>query len=89
MKLPSALALAALIAMSSASLDDDQSPLEGRECKHPNYKVHLFSKSPLVIYLEGFLTKEEREHMLEVAYATPGPRSRPSFAFAHAQKSLY
>lgn len=37
-------------------------------CIHPQYKVHLFSKSPLVMYLENFITAEEREHLRKLAY---------------------
>ncbi|PSS03839.1 hypothetical protein BD289DRAFT_99060 [Coniella lustricola] len=31
------------------------------------YRVHLFSKEPLVIYIEGFLSTTEREHLLEIS----------------------
>jgi hypothetical protein len=65
MRLSTSIALAALV-LTAASRE--QAPLDPAECTHPNYRVHLFSKSPLVIYLEGFITKEERSHMLEVAY---------------------
>ncbi|KAI0537697.1 2OG-Fe(II) oxygenase superfamily protein [Xylaria digitata] len=37
----------------------DQSTL----CQHPAYKSHIVSTSPLVIYLEGFLTLEEQAHL--------------------------
>jgi prolyl 4-hydroxylase len=40
---------------------------DGYECAHPSYKVHMFSKSPLVLYLEGFLTGEERLHLQDLA----------------------
>lgn len=29
------------------------------------YKVHLWSAEPLVVYIEGFLSEEERAHLLE------------------------
>jgi prolyl 4-hydroxylase len=38
------------------------------ECVHPNYGVHLFSSSPLVIYLSNFITPEERKHLQETTY---------------------
>jgi prolyl 4-hydroxylase len=33
------------------------------------YRVHIFSREPLVIYVENFLASDEREHLLEVRYA--------------------
>lgn len=35
-------------------------------CRHPAYKSHILSKSPLVIYLSGFLTADERAHLTEI-----------------------
>ncbi|KAI0025078.1 hypothetical protein F4780DRAFT_722123 [Xylariomycetidae sp. FL0641] len=32
-------------------------------CHHPAYQAHIVSQSPLVIYLAGFLTAEERAHL--------------------------
>lgn len=29
------------------------------------YKVHVWSAEPLVVYIEGFLSREERAHLLE------------------------
>lgn len=35
-------------------------------CPEDSYSVHLFSKEPLVIYIENFLTVGERSHLLEI-----------------------
>ncbi|KAF2839529.1 hypothetical protein M501DRAFT_1056887 [Patellaria atrata CBS 101060] len=35
-------------------------------CTHPPYKIHIFSLSPLVIYIVNFLTPEERQHLLSI-----------------------
>lgn len=35
-------------------------------CKHPAYKSHIVSKSPLVIYLEDFITADEQAHLQEI-----------------------
>ncbi len=32
-------------------------------CQHPAYEAHVVSSSPLVVYLAGFLTAAEREHL--------------------------
>ena len=45
-----------------------QIPLSDSNCKHPPYTIHIFSKSPLVIYISNFLTPEERLHLQEISY---------------------
>jgi hypothetical protein len=37
-------------------------------CEEQGYKVHVFSREPLVIYLEGFLSEEERRHVVDIRY---------------------
>ncbi|KAF3770046.1 hypothetical protein M406DRAFT_284568 [Cryphonectria parasitica EP155] len=32
-----------------------------------SYRVHVFSKAPLVIYIESFLSRAERAHLLEIS----------------------
>lgn len=39
--------------------------------ENTGYKVHLFSKEPLVVYIEGFISEEERNHLLEIRYVYP------------------
>lgn len=36
------------------------------DCAPDAYSVHIFSKEPLVLYIENFLTDEERSHLLEI-----------------------
>jgi prolyl 4-hydroxylase len=38
----------------------------GTSCEHSAYKSHIISKSPLVIYLDGFLTSKEAAHLQAV-----------------------
>ena len=40
-------------------------------CRDPPYTVRIFSFFPLVIYIENFLTKAERTHLLDLAYMKP------------------
>lgn len=35
-------------------------------CQHPPYTVSIVSKSPMVLYLHDFITREERLHLQEV-----------------------
>lgn len=55
----------------SESASPKKIDLKGYTCSHPNYKVHIFSQSPLVVYLEDFITPEERSHMHALAYDCP------------------
>ncbi|ORY56841.1 uncharacterized protein BCR38DRAFT_461448 [Pseudomassariella vexata] len=67
----SALAIAATSFAHSHSSDDAQKVLSsGDDCRHPAYKTHILSKSPLVIYLANFLTPEERDHLTEITKDT-------------------
>ncbi|OLN91659.1 Prolyl 4-hydroxylase subunit alpha-3 [Colletotrichum chlorophyti] len=46
--------------------DNDADLLEGYACEHSNYKVHLFSHSPLVVYITDFVTPFERQHLQRI-----------------------
>ncbi|KYK54001.1 2OG-Fe oxygenase superfamily protein [Drechmeria coniospora] len=37
-------------------------------CVHPPYRAHIFSQSPLIVYLENFITPDERVHLQAIAY---------------------
>ena len=37
-------------------------------CRHPPYRVHMVSTSPLVMHISDFLTVEEREHLIRIRY---------------------
>lgn len=40
------------------------------------YRVHILSQAPLVIYIEGFLSGDEADHLVNVRYAPqPSPAS--------------
>ena len=36
------------------------------DCVPDAYAVHILSKAPLVVYIENFLSLDEREHLLEI-----------------------
>lgn len=38
-------------------------------CGTDAYAVHVFSREPLVVYIENFLSQEERAHLLEIRLA--------------------
>ncbi|KAH7320071.1 hypothetical protein B0I35DRAFT_227559 [Stachybotrys elegans] len=68
------VALAALNLAHGSLAQDEQAVLSSGElpddyaCQHPPYKVHLVSKSPLVLYIEDFLTRHERLHLQDLAH---------------------
>lgn len=51
---------------SSSGSHDGQISLAGDACIDPPYKIHIFSSSPLVMYIEDFLHADERLHLLEI-----------------------
>lgn len=36
------------------------------QCPEDSYSVHIVSKEPLVVYIENFLSVDERSHLLEI-----------------------
>lgn len=45
-------------------------PDPGLQCEPHAYEVRILSLEPLVVYIEGFLSGEEAEHLVEVSYGT-------------------
>ncbi|KAI0383027.1 hypothetical protein F5Y04DRAFT_37907 [Hypomontagnella monticulosa] len=37
------------------------------DCPPDSYSVHIFSKAPIVIYIENFVSEDERSHLLEIS----------------------
>ncbi|KAG7284657.1 hypothetical protein NEMBOFW57_009265 [Staphylotrichum longicolle] len=60
-------------AVALSDLDhSQQAPLTSNDyvCEHPPYKVHLVSHSPLIIYIQDFVTPSERAHLLNLSEST-------------------
>jgi prolyl 4-hydroxylase len=85
---------------SSSSLSHDGHELSFNEsfiafedfnlaCPEHAYTTHILSREPLVLYLEGFLSENEIEHLLEIRFVPiftplPPPHSRsPSIPSHH------
>ena len=41
-------------------------PEKGLKCPKHEFDIHVFSASPLVIYVDGFLSAEEAEHLVDI-----------------------
>ncbi|OAA33228.1 Prolyl 4-hydroxylase, alpha subunit [Moelleriella libera RCEF 2490] len=84
---PSVLGSAAFLAHAASSEAQAQSPLSSDyTCAHPPYAVHIVSKSPFVMYLEGFLTSDERLHLLQLAH---GQFSHSAVLDANGESSIH
>ncbi|KKK19623.1 hypothetical protein ARAM_005189 [Aspergillus rambellii] len=53
---------------------DDGEPLT---CAPDNYRVHLFSQTPLIIYIEDFLSVQEADHLVNISV----PNYTPSIIY--------
>jgi prolyl 4-hydroxylase len=43
-----------------------ESPSSNHTCPPNPYTVHIFSRAPLFVYVENFLSPVERTHLLEI-----------------------
>jgi hypothetical protein len=59
----SLLAFAVGILTETAFVDGKEVVKTPYSCNHPDYDVHIFSKDPLVIYISGFISTEESQHV--------------------------
>ena len=46
--------------------DDGTANVTSNGCGADAYSVHIYSREPLVLYIEGFLSADERAHLLEI-----------------------
>ena len=58
-----------LLALESAN--------QTNRCIEDAYSVHVFSREPLILYIENFLSLPERKHLLQIRWV---PRCRPRHA---------
>lgn len=47
-----------------------ESPGNQTSCSPNPYTVHVFSRAPLVLYIENFLSQDERAHLLEIRFVS-------------------
>lgn len=50
------------------ALEDSSNNSLNYTCPPNRYTVHIYSREPLVVYVENFLTPSERTHLLEIRY---------------------
>ncbi|KAF2877807.1 hypothetical protein BDV95DRAFT_480508 [Massariosphaeria phaeospora] len=59
-------------------------PEEGLRCEEQGYRVHVFSREPLVLYVEDFLSGGEVEHVVRMSE----PNFRPSTVWTQGHERL-
>lgn len=50
--------------------DDGNANLTTIGCAADAYSVHIYSREPLVVYIEGFLSVKERAHLLDIRFVS-------------------
>ncbi|KUI65442.1 Prolyl 4-hydroxylase 5 [Cytospora mali] len=58
---------------SLLALEEANGTAAALQCPEDSYSVHIFSKEPLVVYIENFLPADERAHLLEISEPTFEP----------------
>ena len=43
-------------------------PSKGLQCPQHDFDVHFFSTDPLVMFIDGFLSESEAEHLVAIRY---------------------
>lgn len=59
-------------------------PDPGLECEEHGYRIHVFSREPLVVYIEGFVSEREAGHVV----AMSEPKFQPSTVWTEGKESL-
>ncbi|KAK4210792.1 oxidoreductase [Rhypophila decipiens] len=61
------LLLSMVLTATAGAADNVNNPYK---CTHPSYQVHKVSSSPLVIYIQNFMTPSERQHLRQISSST-------------------
>jgi prolyl 4-hydroxylase len=56
------------VPLARAKVESLVYPDKDLKCPRHELDVHIFSASPLVVYLDGFLNNEEAEHLIDIRY---------------------
>jgi len=60
-----------IVPVARAKIENLVYPEESLQCPRHEYDIHVFSATPLVIYVDEFLSEEEAEHLVDIRYANP------------------
>ncbi|KAI3323981.1 2OG-Fe(II) oxygenase superfamily protein [Xylariaceae sp. AK1471] len=58
------------VTVTNAHSTAQETLVSSTTCQHPAYQSYIVSRSPLVIYLDGFLTSEEQTHLKAITKDT-------------------
>lgn len=60
------------VPLARAKVESLVYPDKDLECPRHEFDAHIFSANPLVVYLDGFLSDEEAEHLIDIRYVFSG-----------------
>ncbi|KAI7608232.1 hypothetical protein KC343_g12786, partial [Hortaea werneckii] len=55
------------VPLAKAKVESLVYPQSNLQCSKHKYDVHVFSTAPLIIYIDGFLSEEETEHLVRIS----------------------
>nr|POF15231.1 prolyl 4-hydroxylase 1 [Quercus suber] len=55
------------VPISKAKIESLVFPRADLQCPQPQYDVHVFSTSPLVLYVDNFVTEAEADHLVDIS----------------------
>lgn len=58
------------VPIARAKADSLVYPDEHLQCQRHNFETHIFSTNPLVIYVDGFVSGSEAQHLIDIRYDT-------------------
>ena len=59
------------VPVARAKIENLVYPDKGLQCPRHEFDIHVFSATPLVIYIDGFLSDNEAQHLVDVRYVNP------------------
>ena len=54
------------VSTATAKIESLVYPEKDLRCSKHEYGVHVFSTAPLIIYIDGFLSDDEAEHLIHI-----------------------
>lgn len=61
------------VPVSQAKIDSLVYPSKELRCPDHNYNIRIFASSPLIIYIDNFISEEEAKHLIQLRFATDLP----------------
>ena len=56
------------VPVARAKIESLVYPDKNLKCPRRDYDIHVFSTSPLILYIDGFLGEAEAQHLVDIRY---------------------